>query len=237
MEGVQAGRAQSRHVVEEQPAADQQPGLVAGFADPRGFRAEHGEAVGDAVRGSGGQIGVEAGQPGELQTQRVPVGGPVEGAVEGPLAAVEHVHQGVHGVQVGPAPGVEKPEHELLGALGPQPLRRLAQRVQLLRVPDAEPVGQPQHHAQRDVHGGPDRAERGPARRQPVRRHVGDQFKAVRPAVLGRYGIVCAERDHLEDWSRHMRMVPHPSLPRERRPQPSSDPPRTIPPPRSMPPT
>ena len=212
VEPVQPGGLERGQVLQQQPAAHQQPRLVPGFAAACGLRAQHVQSRADARRGAGRQIGVEAGEPGELEPDRIAVGGPVDGPVEGPPAPGDHLQQRAQGAEVGPAARVEEAEHELLGAFRAQAARRLAQRVEVAPLARAESVRQPQHHAERDVDGAADRAEHGAGRGEAVRGHIGDQFEAVGAAVLGRDGIGRAERDHLEDWSRHMRKSATPAL-------------------------
>lgn len=121
MEGVDSGGEQGRYVVEAQAAADQDALLVARFPAQRRLAEQRGEAVVDAFRGTGGEVGVQAGQVRELLAQGVAVGGAVDRAVERPGAAVQFGDDPLDGVQVDAAVRVEEPEDELVGAGVPQP--------------------------------------------------------------------------------------------------------------------
>lgn len=176
MERVDAGGLQSGYVFQPQAAADHDPRLVAGVSAPGRLGEQGGQAVVDARGRAGREVGVQAGQSVELLAQGVAVRGPVDGAVEGPAAAVQLPHDPLHGVQVDEAVGVEEPEHELLGPRGPHPPGGPDQPRDVLGVSGGESVRQPQHHAQVDVDGGPDPGEGLDRRGQPVGRHVGDQL-------------------------------------------------------------
>ena len=132
----------------------------------------------------------------QLLAQRVAVRGPVDGPVEGPAAAVDHLGQRPHRGEIRPPVRGQETEHELLGAFRAQRRGLLAQGR---HVTGGEAVGGPQHHPQRNVDGRPDGREGAPGRRQPVGRHVGDQFEAVGSTGLGGDRVLRAERDHLQE--------------------------------------
>lgn len=174
------------------------------------LRQQPAEAVVHTACGARGEEGVQSGQPAHRRAHGLPVGGVVDGAVEGPAGTgADRVDEPAYGRQVRRARAVEETQHELVGALAAQRRHGRAERVRLTGAAHGEVGAGPQHHPDRDVHRGPDGGEGLPGRRQAVRRHVGDQFEAVRAALAGREGVVGVERDHFENWSRHISRVSH----------------------------
>ena len=131
-----------------------------------------------------------------MLAQHVAVGGPVDGAVEGPRAAVQLGDEPLDGDQVGVPVLVQETEDELLGARGAQGAGLVHQDID---VSGREPVRDPEHDPERDVDGGPDALEDLERGRQTVGRHVGDQFEAVSTARLRRDRVLRVESDHLQD--------------------------------------
>ena len=199
MEGVDAGVAEGGDVVQAEAAADEDRPVVAGLAPSARLGGQGRQALVDAGGGAGGEVGVQPGQVGELLAQGVAVGGPVDRPVEGPAAAVQRGHHPLHRGEVHRAVHVEEPEHELVGTGHPQLARDPDQTLDILGVSGREPVRQPQHHAQVDVDGGPDRGDGGGGRGESVGGHLGDQLQAVRASGLGGDRVLDVEGDHLQD--------------------------------------
>lgn len=156
MEGVDPGGQQLWQVVQVEAAADQDLCLVSGLAGTGRLGQERRDARVHSGRRTRREERVEAGQVRELLAQGVAVGGPVDRPVERPRAAVQLGDEPFDGDEVGVALRVEEAEHERVGPRLPH-LAGLA--GQYVDVTGGEAVRHPEHDAQRDVHGGPDRRE------------------------------------------------------------------------------
>jgi hypothetical protein len=201
VEGVDARRAQGGDVIQAQTAADQEAGLVAGFATACRLGHQRLQPLVHTRRGAGREICVEARQVRELLAQGVAVRGPVDGPVERPPASVQHRHQALHRDQVRIAHLVQEAEHELVRALAPQFHGRPHEGVHVRRGARGEAVGQTQHDPQGDVDGLADPRVRLRRRGQPVRGDVGDQLQPVGPSGTGCDRVLGVEGDHLEQCS------------------------------------
>jgi hypothetical protein len=199
VEGVHAGGAQAREVVETQAPADHQALGVAGVAAPRGLAQQHREPVVDPVRRTRRQVRVQTRQVGELLAQGFPVGGAVDGPVERPRPPVQLGDHPLHRVQIGPAVLPQEPEHELLRPGRPQLARHPYQGV---HAPRREPVGEPQHDPYGNVDGGPHLHEGRDGRGESVGPHVRDQLQPVGTTGLGGDGVLGVEGDHLQKRAR-----------------------------------
>ncbi len=182
-------------MVQAEAAAHQDPRLVTGLARAGRLGQQGRDAVVDAGRRAGREVGVQARQIGQVLAQDVAVHGAVDRPVEGPPAAVQLGDEPFDGHQVGVPVLVQEAEDELLGALGPH-LARLADEY--LDVTGRESARHPEHDPHGDVHGGPDLRDGLRGGRQAVGGHVGDHFEAVGTTRLGRDRVLRVESDHLQ---------------------------------------